>query len=73
LLNYDDIKYITLVELDPEMIEISRTQKDMLKLNNNSLNHKKVEIINTDAFKYITKIEKKYDFIIADFPDPRDV
>jgi len=62
-----------LVDLDPKMIEISQTQKDMVKLNENSLNNEKVKIINTDAFKYIEKNEKKYDYIIADFPDPRDV
>jgi spermidine synthase len=55
------------------MIEVSQTQKDMLKLNENSLNSDKVKIITTDAFKYIVKTEEKYDFIIADFPDPRDV
>jgi spermidine synthase len=61
------------VELDPKMIEISSTQKDLVKLNKNSLNNKKVQIINTDAFKFIKNTKDKYDFIIADFPDPRDV
>jgi spermidine synthase len=73
LLKYDFIKKITLVELDPKMIEISKIQKDLVKLNKNSLNNKKVEIIITDAFKFIEKTKNKYDFIIADFPDPRDV
>ncbi len=73
LLKYNFIKNITLVELDPKMIEISKTQKDMVKLNKNSLNNKKVKIINKDAFKFIENTKNKYDFIIADFPDPRDV
>ena len=73
LLKHKNIENITLVDLDPKMIEISQTQKDMVKLNENSLNNEKVKIINTDAFKYIEKNEKKYDYIIADFPDPRDV
>jgi spermidine synthase len=55
------------------MIEISQTQKDLVKLNKNSLNNKKVKIINIDAFKFIKNTKNKYDFIIADFPDPRDV
>jgi spermidine synthase len=55
------------------MIEISSSQKDLVKLNKNSLNNKKVKIINTDAFKFIKNTKEKYDFIIADFPDPRDV
>jgi spermidine synthase len=61
------------VELDPKMIEISKTQKDLVKLNKNSLNNKKVKIINIDAFRFLKNNTKKYDFIIADFPDPRDV
>jgi spermidine synthase len=61
------------VELDPKIIDISSNQKDLVKLNNSSLRNKKVEIINTDAFKLIKNTENKYDFIVADFPDPRDV
>ena len=73
LLKYDFVKDITLVELDPKMIDISKTQKNLVKLNNNSLNNSKVKIINTDAFKFIKNTKNKYDFIVADFPDPRDV
>lgn len=73
LLKYKNIDNITLVELDPKIVEISQTQSDMVKLNENSLNNEKVKIISTDAFKYIVDTEEKYDFIIADFPDPRDV
>lgn len=73
LLKYDFISKITLVELDPKIIDISKTQVDMLNLNENSLNNNKLEVLTLDAFKYIIETDKKYDFIIADFPDPRDV
>ncbi len=73
LLNYNNVSNITLVELDPKIIEIAKNQRDMKALNKNSLNNSKVKIINTDAFKYIVETEEKFDFIIADFPDPRDV
>jgi spermidine synthase len=55
------------------MIELSKTQKDMLEINENSLNNPKLKIITMDAFKYITDTKDKYDYIIADFTDPRDV
>jgi spermidine synthase len=45
----------------------------MIRLNEDSLNNDKVTIVIKDAFKYILDIEKKYDLIVADFPDPRDV
>jgi len=73
LLKYNNIKNITLIELDPEMVKISKTQKDMVKLNENSFNNPRLKIINSDAFKYVVKTKNKYDYVIADFPDPRDV
>jgi spermidine synthase len=30
-------------------------------------------VINGDAFKFLQQNNKKYDIIIADFPDPRNV
>lgn len=73
LLKYDNISDITIVELDPEMIELSKTNEDLLALNKESLSNDKVKVIVWDAEKFIRKTEEKYDFIIADFPDPRDV
>jgi len=73
LLKYEWIEEITLVELDPKMILISRTQSDLVSLNEWSLSSEKLKIITTDAFKYLETNTKKYDVIIADFPDPRDV
>jgi spermidine synthase len=48
-------------------------QVDLLTLNKWSLLNKKVTIIHGDAFNYFKKTTEKYDLIIADFPDPRDV
>ena len=64
---------ITLVELDPDMIKLSKTNKVLTKLNENSLNNKHVKVINQDAFTYLVQNKKKYDIIIADFPDPRNI
>jgi spermidine synthase len=73
LLKYKDISDITLVDLDPKVTQLARTQVDLLALNEWSLLNKKVTVIQGDAFQYFTKANKKYDLIIADFPDPRDV
>ncbi|MBB1564795.1 polyamine aminopropyltransferase [Candidatus Gracilibacteria bacterium] len=72
LLNYKNISKITLVDLDPKVVEIAKTEPNLVALNKSSLNNPKVEIISEDAFSFIGKTDKKYDFIIADFPDPRD-
>lgn len=72
LLNYEQVKSITLVELDPKIIEISKHQKDIKRLNRSSLSSDKLTIITQDAFAFIKNTKEKYDVIIADFPDPRD-
>ena len=66
--------HITIVDIDPEMTKFSQTNKLMIELNWWSLRHKNVTIINDDAFAYIKNYkDKKYDIIMADFPDPRNV
>ena len=64
---------ITLVDLDPKITHLAQTYPLLIKLNKNSLNNPNVKVINNDAFKFLEKNNKKYDVIIADFPDPRAV
>jgi len=73
LLDSDRVWEIILVDLDSEITRLARENRLLVELNNNSLNNEKVKIINKDAFSYLLKEERnKYDFIIADFPDPRN-
>ncbi len=73
LLKYPVIEAITLVDLDPGMTNLGMTHPVLLEINNNSLNHPKVQVINLDGFTYLDKSGEKFDIIIADFPDPRTV
>jgi len=73
LLKYDFIKEITLVDLDPSVTELAKTHPVLLEINENSLNHPKVHVINQDGFTFLEDLKIKYDIIIADFPDPRTV
>jgi len=74
LLKYGSIKNIVLVDLDPAITKLGKENIWLKRLNHNSLNSKKVTIINKDAFKFLNDIPKdvpqKYDIIIIDFPDP---
>ena len=65
--------HITLVDLDPEMTHLAKTFPLLLKINKWSLNNPHVKVINDDAFRYLLTSKKKYNVIIADFPDPRSV
>ena len=68
LLKYNFIKKIDLVDIDKEVINLSK--KYFKKVNKNSLVNKKVKIFIEDALFFTKKSQKKYDLVIADRPDP---
>ena len=74
LLKYSEIEIITLLELDPIMIKLFSENKNLTRINNNSLTNPKVNIILKDAFTYLKeeKNKKNYDLIITDLPDPNN-
>jgi len=73
VLKYNDTHKVTLVDLDPAVTDLFRTNKQLTKLNSNSLNNPKVTIINTDAWKFLEKTQELYDVIIIDLPDPNNI
>jgi spermidine synthase len=70
VLKYPKVKQITLVDLDEDMTKLFSSQEALVKLNENSLNSDRVQIINADAFIWLKSNQTKYDFIIVDLPDP---
>lgn len=67
-----DVASVTLVELDPAMIGLAKTNSSLRMLNRDSLQNPRVSVITGDAYAYLIKNRKLYDVIIADFPDPHD-
>lgn len=72
ILKYPQVKKITLVDLDKEMVQLSSTNPHIVKLNNQSLSDKKVELVYNDAFKFVEGNKEIYDVIIVDLPDPNN-
>ncbi len=72
LLKYDDIKHITVVDLDKEITDIAQNNKFLSDLNGNSFKNPKVKIINDDAFKFLENAKEFYNIIIIDLPDPNN-
>lgn len=70
ILKYNEVKSITLVDLDPAMTKLFKTHPALVKINNASLNNPKLKMINDDAFSWLRGNNHLYDCIIADFPDP---
>lgn len=72
LIKYEEIETIKIVDLDHEVIEISKSFNPLLELNEESLLNPKIEIVNEDAFTYLENSELLYDYIIVDLPDPNN-
>jgi spermidine synthase len=70
VLKYPDVKHITLVDLDPEMTALFAQNSMLAKLNAGALTDPKLELINQDAFVWLRQNTRRYDVVIADFPDP---
>jgi spermidine synthase len=70
LLKYPSASNITLVDLDRGMTDLFSHEGLLSKLNNCSLSDPRVSIINEDAFVWLRKTPLRFDFVVADFPDP---
>src|SRR5580700_5361290 len=70
ILKYPSIQNVTLVDLDPEMTHLFSTHPVLSALNQHSLTAPRVHVINADAFLWLDTNPDRYDFIVADFPDP---
>ncbi len=70
ILKYDEVKEITLVDLDEGMTNLFKTNTLLQSLNEKSLSNPKVKIVNADAYVWLKNNIQLYDAAIVDFPDP---
>lgn len=70
VLRHPQIESVTLVDLDPAMTKLFATSEILTRLNEASLLSPKVRVVNADAFTWLEEHRDRYDFIVADFPDP---
>lgn len=72
ILKYKEVQQIVLVDIDKEMTDLCTSDKQISKLNKNSLKNEKVTVINEDGYIYVKENKEKFDVIIIDFPDPNN-
>ncbi|MFJ9717536.1 polyamine aminopropyltransferase [Streptomyces sp. NPDC101213] len=70
VLRYDDVRHVTLVELDPAMTKLARDFAPLRELNGASFADPRVEVVNDDAFNWLRGARQRYDAVVIDFPDP---
>ena len=73
ILKYPSVEYIQLVDLDPEMTQVSKSVPALGELNRHSFDNPKVHVTNADAFVWLDATETEpFDVAIVDFPDPNN-
>ncbi|WP_270179573.1 polyamine aminopropyltransferase [Alkalihalobacillus sp. CinArs1] len=72
LLKYDEVDSITVVDLDPRMVELARANHMLEELNQQAFDDDRVKVVNADAFKYLENETELFDVIISDLPDPNN-
>ena len=74
ILKHPDVESVTLVDLDPRVLELAETSHHFTDFNEDSLDDPRVKTIAADAFTWLREAEHTaYDAVIADLPDPDDV
>jgi spermidine synthase len=70
ILAYPDVRRVTLVDLDPAVVRLARTERQLRELNRNSLADPRVRVLNLDAFGWLRTATERFDVVVADLPDP---
>ena len=73
ILKNKSVENITLVDLDPAMTALGQHHDLLVEMNQNSMNHDKLTIINADGYNYLEDNNNYYDAIIIDLPDPKTI
>jgi spermidine synthase len=70
---YPSVEFIQLVDLDPDMTNVSRAVPPLGELNRHSFDDPRVHVTNADAFVWLDQTETgPFDIAIVDFPDPNN-
>ena len=70
VLKYPSVQEVTLVDLDPDMTELSRRFPPLADLNRGALADPRVRVVNEDAMIWLERDGPPFDAAVVDFPDP---
>ena len=72
ILKYPSVEFIQLVDLDPDMTNVSYAVPALGELNENAFDDRRVHVTNADAFIWMDTQTESFDIAIVDFPDPNN-
>jgi spermidine synthase len=70
VLRYSDVDAVTLVELDPAVIDLARHDPRVAALNAHAFSDSRVHLVIADAFAWLRDNVERFDAVIVDMPDP---
>ncbi|MCA1633163.1 MAG: polyamine aminopropyltransferase [Acidobacteria bacterium] len=70
VLRHPSVESVTLVDLDPDMTELSRRFLPLADLNRHAFDDPRVHVVNEDAMLWLEREGPPFDAAIIDFPDP---
>lgn len=71
-LRYPDVEQVVLCELDPAVIEMTRTVTEMRVLTNAALDDPRVQVVTKDAHEFVRQQHEPFDVVVCDFPAQTD-
>ncbi|MGY4905951.1 polyamine aminopropyltransferase [Streptomyces sp. 900116325] len=70
VLRYPDVRSVTLVEIDPGVTRLARTDPALSALNAHAYRDPRLTAVTADAFNWLRAGHGGYDVVISDLPDP---
>ena len=70
VLRYPDVTAVTVVELDPAVVALARTEPRLRELNADVFDDPRVSLVHSDAFGWLRTAGDRFDAVIVDLPDP---
>ena len=72
LLRYPTVERVTLVDLDPRVVDLFRTSQPLVALNHASFADPRVTVVAADAARWVEDAspDDVFDAVVVDFPDP---
>jgi spermidine synthase len=72
-LRHPGVQQVTVVEIDPDVLMLARTDPVLSRMNGQSLADRRVRVVTADAFAWLRTApdqQSPFDVIVADLPDP---
>ncbi|MFC7217047.1 polyamine aminopropyltransferase [Streptomyces polyrhachis] len=72
VLRYRDVREVVLVELDPGVVRLARTDPELSALNGGVFADPRLRVVDAEAFDWLRRSAEPgaYDVIVSDLPDP---